>query len=305
MGADNAPIICAKEAQQYCDITDDRCCAGQGRRMSTVNRDKRASLSSGLLGSKDAAPVTGDGTTSAGTAASSDAAKAESRATILYTKGAASASGFRPEQWSFDAPTAAASTAPAPMPGPAPEPPRLVMPFPTKAVAPLPAPIEAPRRMVTARALGLGAGAIAVIACVALGIGLVARPSHRAAAPVAALPAAPATATVTLAPPAPAVAPDMLDADEIAGLIARADQLVAAGDIVAARGFYERAAEHGNAAAMTAAGKTYDPLFLEEMRVRGGRGDAGKAAEWYRRADAAGDAEAAQRLKRLIARYAG
>jgi TPR repeat protein len=182
------------------------------------------------------------------------------------------------------------------------------MPFPAKAVVPSPVPVEVPRRVVTARMLGLGAGAFAVIACVALGVGLVAKPSHRAAAPVTALPAAPTTATVTLAPLAPPVAATVLDAasaDEIAALMTRADQLVATGDIVAARGFYERAAEHGNAPAMTAAGKTYDPVFLEEMRVRGSRGDAGKAAEWYRRAGAAGDAEAAQRLKRLIARYAG
>jgi hypothetical protein len=41
------------------------------------------------------------------------------------------------------------------------------------------------------------------------------------------------------------------------------------------------------------------------MGVRGSRGDAGKAADLYRRASAAGDSEAAQRLKRLIARYAG
>src|SRR5690242_8911684 len=108
MGAGIAPIICAKEARQYCDITDDRCCAGQGRRISTVNRDKRASLSSCLLASKDAAPATGDGTSSAGAAGSSDtAATAESRANVLYTKGAASASGFRPDQWSFDAAAAA------------------------------------------------------------------------------------------------------------------------------------------------------------------------------------------------------
>src|SRR6185437_14880889 len=302
MGMRITPIICAKETQQYCDITDDRCCTGQGRRISTVNRDKRASLSSGLLASKDAAPATGDGTSSAGTAASSDtAAKAESRANVLYTKGAASASGFRPDQWSFDSPAGAA-------PAPAPEPPRLVMPFPAKAVA-APA-VVPPPRVAPGRKLMLGAAAIAVTASVALGFALLARPPQHAAAPIAAPRAAPSTpsviqtAPVTM-PPAAVAVPDSVSADEIAALKARADQLVATGDIVAARGFYERAAEHGDAAAMTAAGKTYDPLFLDEMRVRGSRGDAGKAAEWYRRAGAAGDAEAAQRLKRLIARYAG
>ena len=264
-----------------------------------MNTDKRASLSSGLLASKDAAPATGDGTSSAGTAASSDtAAKAESRANILYTKGAASASGFRPDQWSFDAPA----------PSPAPEPPRLVMPFPAKAVAP-PAAVQ-PQRAVPGRKLMLGATAIAVTASVALGFAVMARPPQHAAAPTATPPAAPSTSSVALAPavaapPVAVVAPDAVSADEIAALKVRADQLVATGDIVAARGFYERAAEHGDAAAMTAVGKTYDPLFLEEMRVRGSRGDAGTAAEWYRRGGAAGDAEATQRLNRLIARYAG
>ena len=279
-----------------------------------MNRDKRASLSSGLLASKDAAPATGDGTSSAGTAAPSDTAKAESRANVLYTKGAASASGFRPEQWSFDAPAPAVAAAPASVPAPTPEPPRLVMAFPAKAVVPPAAAVVPAPRLALGGKLALGAGTVAVAGCVALAIILAARSPERVAKPIAAHPAVPsapsvaATPPATAAPPSPSIgatAPDAASADEIAALKARADQLVGTGDIVAARGFYERAAEHGDAAAMTAAGKTYDPLFLEEMRVRGSRGDAGKAAEWYRRADAAGDAEAAQRLKRLIARYAG
>ena len=282
-----------------------------------MNRDKRASLSSGLLASKDTAPAAGDGTSSAATPGSSDtAANAESRANVLYSKGAASASGFRPGQWSFDAPAAAAAVS-APAPAPAPEPPRLVMPFPGKAIVPPPSTVVSTPRVALAGKLALGAAAIGVTACVALGILLAARSLERAAPSGAVRPAVPSTPSVEVTPPVTAppsvmatppvavAAPDGVGADEIAALKARADQLVATGDIVAARGFYERAAEHGDAAAMTAAGKTYDPLFLEEMRVRGSRGDAGKAAEWYRRAGAAGDAEAAQRLTRLIARYAG
>src|ERR1700730_13202389 len=103
--------------------------------ISAANRDKRASLSSGLLGLKDAAPAIEEGTPSTG-AASSDTAKAESRANVLYTKGAASASGFRPNQWSFDG-TVTGEPVPAAAPA---EPQRLVMPFPAKANAPLPAP---------------------------------------------------------------------------------------------------------------------------------------------------------------------
>jgi len=134
---------------------------------------------------------------------------------------------------------------------------------------------------------------------IALGIAIVAAPHRAGDAPVAALPAAPPP------PPLAAAAPDAFTKSGSAELMARADQLLATGDIVAARGFYERAAEQGEAPAMTAVGKTFDPLFLEQVRVRGSRGDAGKAADWYRRAGAAGDAEAEQRLKRLIARYAG
>ncbi len=265
-----------------------------------MNRDKRASLSSGLLGLKDAAPSTEDGTSSAGSAASSDTAKAESRANVLYTKGAASASGFRPDQWSFAGPATATQS---PIAAAAPtEPPRLVMPFPAKAIAPAaPMPARPPRAPMLALA------GVAAVACVAIAV--VAWPHSAADIPVATLPLPPAPLSPPLAAPpsAPVVAaaPDAGSANEIAALMARADQLLATGDIVAARGFYEHAAEQGTAAAMTAVGKTYDPLFLEEMHVRGSRGDAGKAAEWYRRADAAGDREAGQRLKRLIARYAG
>ena len=263
-----------------------------------MNRDKRASLSSGLLGSKDAAPSVEDGTSSASTAALSDTAKAEARAPVLYSKGAASASGFRPNEWSFDGP--AASAAPMPAAPPAAEPPRQVMPFPVKTPAPAPtaAPPTTPGSVRRAPSKKQVLAAAAAAAGIALGIAAFAWP-HRSAETVAA--ALPLPPSKPLAAPMPAAA----STEETAELLARADRLLAAGDITAARGFYERVAEYGDASAMTAVGKTYDPLFLEQAGVRGSRGDAGKAAEWYRRADAAGDAEAEQRLKRLIARYAG
>jgi len=261
-----------------------------------VSTDKRASLSSGLLGLKDAAPAVEDGTSSS-TAALSDTAQAESRAKVLYTKGAASASGFRPSQWSFDDPATAAPAQPAPTS----EPQRLVMPFPARTSAPLPAAPAIPAMIRSALAKKPALGMVAVVACIALGIAVavVARPHRAGDSPVAVLPAA------LPPPPLATPAPGAATLGEAAALMARADQLLATGDIVAARGFYERAAEQGNSPAMTAVGKTFDPLFLEQARVRGSRGDAGKAAEWYRRATAAGDAEAEQRLKRLIARYAG
>jgi TPR repeat protein len=173
------------------------------------------------------------------------------------------------------------------------------MPFPAKANAALPPPLAAPAVVRQPRAKKLALVAAAAVTCIALGIAVAARP-HRAINPPAATLAAELPPSLLAAP-----ASDAATADEAAALMARADQLLAVGDIVAARSFYERAAEQGDAAAMTAAGKTYDPLFLEQARVRGSRGDAGKAADWYRRAGVAGDAEAEQRLKRLIARYAG
>lgn len=107
-------------------------------------------------------------------------------------------------------------------------------------------------------------------------------------------PAAPATAAAH--PPA---------ATEVAEFMTRGDQLLATGDIAAARMFYERAAEGGSAAAATAAGKTYDPIFLAEVHARGIRGDPVMAAQWYRKASAGGDRQADTLMKRLMAKYAG
>jgi TPR repeat protein len=108
-------------------------------------------------------------------------------------------------------------------------------------------------------------------------------------------PAAPPAPLPAAIPPAPA-----LSADELEALVTHGDELLATGDISAARLFYERAAQQGSASAATALGKTYDPLFLDEIRARGIRGDAAKAAQWYARASAAGDLEADLRMRRMM-----
>jgi len=135
-------------------------------------------------------------------------------------------------------------------------------------------------------------------------------------------PTTPPATTVAMAPPPapvatppsppPASAPDpdppraaSLSAKELADLIARGDQLLATGDIAAARQFYQRAAEAGSAAAATGVGKTYDPLFLAESRAQGFRGDLMLAAQWYLKASAAGDPQADEMLRRLKAKFAG
>jgi TPR repeat protein len=60
-----------------------------------------------------------------------------------------------------------------------------------------------------------------------------------------------------------------------------------------------RAAAEGSATAATGAGKTYDPVCLVEFGVRGLQPDPRVAADWYRKAIALGDTEAAALLQRL------
>ena len=85
----------------------------------------------------------------------------------------------------------------------------------------------------------------------------------------------------------------------LAALMKRGDELLALGDLAAARLYYERAAMAGSARAATAAAKTYDPIFVKNSGVRGARPDTVKALAWYRKAIELGDSEAAARLKRL------
>jgi hypothetical protein len=113
-----------------------------------------------------------------------------------------------------------------------------------------------------------------------------------------------------IAPPAPA-ASRAKDAgagtterrDETAVLsIARGNEAANRGDFISARRFYELAASRGSAAAATAVGRTYDPLFLKERGVRGALADPEAAKRWYAVAADRGDAEASMRLDRLLAR---
>jgi TPR repeat protein len=58
---------------------------------------------------------------------------------------------------------------------------------------------------------------------------------------------------------------------------------------------YERAAATGHGKAATAAGWTYDPVFLARIKA-GIRGDIEAAVAWYRRGVALGDAAAREGL---------
>ncbi len=170
---------------------------------------------------------------------------------------------------------APATVAPTPMPAVSEPPSAAVAPTPTPVISEPPAVVsEPPPSALTSSAP--------------------AEPASKAPAP------APVVASTPTSGPAPSADPKHADA-----LLARGDDLLATGDVAAARLFYQRAAELGSAAAATAVGQTYDPGVLELLRVRGARGDVQMATEWYRKAIAAGDRQAEIRLKRLLARTPG
>lgn len=117
----------------------------------------------------------------------------------------------------------------------------------------------------------------------------------RAAAPPPPAPPEPAKpAAVPSAPRPPSSVPEST-------LMKRGDELFAQGDLAGARLFYEMAAAGGSDPAALALGKTHDPVIHERLRVRGLPPDPDKAAEWYGRAAANGNAEAEARLKELAA----
>src|SRR6266446_7748326 len=128
-----------------------------------------------------------------------------------------------------------------------------------------------------------------------------------APAPVAAAP--PAAAPVAAPPPAPV--PELmspgdairhLDPNEIASSLRRADDLIASGDLAAARLVLRRAANAGDAqAAMTLAG-TYDPVILEKLGVHGFVPDVAMARVWYEKDKKFGSTEAPQRLELLASK---
>jgi hypothetical protein len=101
----------------------------------------------------------------------------------------------------------------------------------------------------------------------------------------------------TPAVPAPGLTEARLSAVDTAALLARGDVLFSKGDVIAARAFYERAADAGEGRAALRLGETFDPVFLDQARLRAARGDLSTALSWYRRARDLGVAEAEILLK--------
>jgi TPR repeat protein len=93
-----------------------------------------------------------------------------------------------------------------------------------------------------------------------------------------------------------------LDPDEIASSLRRGDDLIASGDLAAARLVLRRAADAGDARAAMTLAETYDPAILEKLGVHGVVPDLAMAQGWYEKAKKFGATEATQRLELLASK---
>jgi hypothetical protein len=90
-----------------------------------------------------------------------------------------------------------------------------------------------------------------------------------------------------------------LDPKEVASSLRRGNDLIASGDIAAARLVLRRSANAGDAHAAMALAGTYDPAILEKLGVHGFVPDVAMARVWYEKAKKFGSAAAPQRLELL------
>jgi len=90
-----------------------------------------------------------------------------------------------------------------------------------------------------------------------------------------------------------------LDREEIAHLLKRGEELVAAGELGSARLVLQRAAEAGHPNAAFALAITYDPILLEGRRVIGVAPDIAMARAWYEKAQELGSTDASRRLRAI------
>ena len=93
-----------------------------------------------------------------------------------------------------------------------------------------------------------------------------------------------------------------LDPDEIASLRKVGEELFANRDVAAARLMLLRAAEAADARAALALAKTYDPIALGDLGLRGAFADPAMARTWYEKAREFGSTDAQHRLDMLASR---
>jgi hypothetical protein len=114
--------------------------------------------------------------------------------------------------------------------------------------------------------------------------------------------------TIASLPPASAPAPQPqpradtvreLSPNEIAGLVRRAQEMLANGDVKAARLLLLRAAEAHDARAALALARTYDPIALRQLSSADPGPDLAQARNWYQKAREWGAPEAQRQLDAL------
>jgi hypothetical protein len=110
--------------------------------------------------------------------------------------------------------------------------------------------------------------------------------------------ASPAPAAVTRAtPPLREIHPE-----EVAGFVRRATELLAAGDLQAARLLLLRAADAHDAGAALALARTFDPMVSRQFGVADPDVDLAQARNWYQKAEEWGSPEARRQLDALASR---
>lgn len=93
-----------------------------------------------------------------------------------------------------------------------------------------------------------------------------------------------------------------MDREEIADLLRRGGEFVAAGNLGPARLALRRAAQAGDPQAAFVLATTYDPILLETRRVIGVVPDIAMARAWYEKAKEFGSTDASLRLELLASR---
>jgi len=96
--------------------------------------------------------------------------------------------------------------------------------------------------------------------------------------------------------------PRKLDPEEVASLRRRGEEFFANRDVASARLMLLCAAEAADARAALALAKTYDPIALGGLGLRGSFADAAMARTWYEKARQFGSTEAQHRLDMLASR---
>jgi len=145
-----------------------------------------------------------------------------------------------------------------------------------------------------------------LVGTVATPVGTVEAPASAAAvaAGPAAAPTPPQQQSVTSPGPPPSAAraePPMreINPDEVAGFLRRAQELLVAGDVQAARLLLLRAAEAHDAGAALSLAKTFDPLLSKQFGAADPEPDLAQARNWYQKAEEWGALEARRQLEAL------